>query len=264
MILSHLVIHNRTMSEQSKKEILTRQEFDRMRAEYALLMSNDKKMISKALDLKVKAGHDYYYVHQTNWFGEPCLQLKEDLFALQECIYKSKPDYIIECGVCWGGTTLFLSTILSHIKGKGVLGIDIYMPEEVKKTIHEKCDQSINIYLKEASTIEEDTLEWVKSIVGGSSKVMVILDSHHTHDHVLEELNCIPLVKKGSYLICGDTSIERQPPAPLRPRPWGKGNNPATALCEYLRHHNRFEVDTDIENKMLMTNNQNGYLLAIK
>jgi cephalosporin hydroxylase len=249
------------MSNEEKK-IYTRDEFDDMRREYAQKMACDTDLMTKALDLKVQAGHDYYYVHQTNWMGEPCLQLTDDLFALQECIYKSKPDYIVECGVCWGGGTIFLATALSAVGGKGVIGIDIFMPDNVKQKIREKSPSDIEIELIEASSIDPATASKVKALTK-NTKTMVILDSHHTHDHVLSELELYaPLVKQGNYLVCGDTSIERQPPAPLRPRPWGKGNNPATALKEYLSKDSRFQVDAEIENKLLMSNNPGGYLLC--
>jgi cephalosporin hydroxylase len=117
------------------------------------------------------------------------------------------------------------------------------------------------IQLVEGSTTDAGIVEKVKKIVGDNKKVLVILDSDHTHDHVLKELHFYSqFVGVGQYLICGDTTIERQPPAEERPRAWGKGNNPATALKEFLGDSPDFEVDYDIENKLLLTNNPGGYL----
>jgi cephalosporin hydroxylase len=102
-------------------------------------------------------------------------------------------------------------------------------------------------------------------MIGPDKKVLVLLDSDHTHDHVLKELRLYePFVAKGQYLICGDTTIERQPPAEERPREWGKGNNPATALQIFLKECPDFEVDTLIENKLLLTNNPGGYLKRVR
>lgn len=245
------------------KEMISREEFQRRRDEAAAAMAADQDLLKRALDVKVQAGHDYLWVHQGNWMGEPCLQLPTDLMAISEVVFMTRPTYIIECGVAWGGTTLFLASLLALTGGDSVIGLDIYIPDDLRERIGSHGEISERIHLHECSTIEPSTIDLVNGITGGSDEVLVILDSHHTHDHVLAELNAFaPLVGVGQYLICGDTAIERQPPAPLRPRPWGKGNNPATALAAYLAQdeHVDFEVDYGIENKMLISNNWGGYL----
>jgi len=245
------------------KEIISREQFQKRRGEAAAAMASDQALLDRALDVKVSAGHEYLWVHQGNWMGEPCLQLPTDLMAMSEVVFKARPKFIIECGVAWGGTTLFLASLLALTGGDSVIGLDIYIPDDLRERISSHGEISKRIQLHECSTVEASTIELVNSITGGSDEVLVILDSHHTHEHVLAELNAFaPLVGIGNYLICGDTAIERQPSAPLRPRPWGRGNSPATALSAYLaqRNHVDFEVDLDIENKMLMSNNWGGYL----
>ena len=226
-------------------------------------MSKNQRLHKQALDLKVKAGHDYYWVHQTKWMGEPCLQLTTDLFGIQEAIYKSRPDYLIEVGVAWGGSTLYYATIMKNLNLKGIIGIDIFMPSDMKKRIKQKCPKNFLIKLINKSSTDLKTKSLVEEIVK-NNKVMVILDSCHTHDHVSKELEIYSkFVKKNQYLICCDTIIEHQPMAKKRPRPWGKGNNPATALKEFISSNRNFQVDTEIENKLLMSNFL-GYLKRIR
>ena len=216
--------------------------------------------------MKVKAGHKHYWVHQTNWMGEPCLQLAQDMFALQEAVYKSRPDFIVESGVAWGGTMLFLASVLRLLNGKKIIGIDVFIPEDLRTRLMSP-DNPVRdmMQLIEGSSIDGSIVEKVKEIVGNSKKVLVLLDSDHTHAHVLKELQLYaPFVGVGQYLICGDTTIERQPPAEERPRPWGKGNNPLTALNEFLGTRPDFEVDYELENKLLLTNNPGGYLRRVR
>jgi cephalosporin hydroxylase len=239
---------------------LTREEFEDLRLKAAADMAKDVALRKQALDVKVRAGHEYYWVHQTNWMGEPCLQLPQDMFALQDAIYRAKPQFIIESGVAWGGTTLFHAALLHLLGGKQVIGIDIFIPQDLRERIAAKLPRPGMVHLLEASSTSEETVQKVKDLIG-DEPTMVILDSNHTHDHVLQELRLYaPLVTPGSYLICGDTIIEEQPPAPKRPRPWGVGNSPATALREFLKDCNDFEVDRTIENKLLLSNMPGGYL----
>lgn len=234
----------------------------RRRSSSAKAMMENRRLLSRALEVKVEAGHDYMWVHQTTWMGEPCLQLPTDMMAMAEAIYKSQPEYIIECGVAWGGTTLYLASLLALSGGKSVIGIDVYIPNDVRDRIANSRVGN-QVVLLEMSSVEESTLEHVHSLISGSSRVLVLLDSLHTHDHVLAELNLYSsLIREGQYLICGDTAIDIQPPAPTRPRPWGPGNNPATALRKFLETDTgrSFEVDTDIENRLLISNNWGGYL----
>lgn len=249
----------------AEKKIYTRAEFEDLRLQKAREMAADAKLHDDALNVKVCAGHKYYWVHQTNWMGEPCLQLPQDLFAFQEAIFKSRPDYIIESGVAWGGTMMFLGMVMKMLGGTKVIGIDIFIPPDLRARLESDSNPVRDmIHLIEGSSTDEKNVRKIANLIGPDKKVLVLLDSDHTHNHVLEELRLYaPFVKKGQYMICGDTTIERQPPADERPRPWGKGNNPLTALRAFREECSDFEVDYDIENKLLMTNNPGGYLRRV-
>lgn len=250
----------------TEKKIYTRSEFEELRRSSAKKMADDLELQQAALSIKVRAGHKYYWVHQTNWMGEPCLQVAQDMLALQEAVFKSRPDYIIESGVAWGGTMLYLASLLKIFGGKKIVGVDIFIPDDLRgRLMSEDNPVRDMIDLIEGSSIDVDIVARIRSIVGDSKKVLVLLDSDHTHDHVLKELQLLsPFVSAGQYLICGDTTIERQPPAEERPRAWGKGNNPATALKEFLSDRDDFEVDYELENKLLLTNNPGGYLRRVR
>jgi len=243
----------------------TREEFEKLRRESAEEMAVDSELARDALDVKVRAGHNYYWVHQTNWFGEPVLQLPQDMFALQEIVFNTRPRFIIELGVGWGGSLLFYSTLLESLGGERIIGVDIYVPEDLKERIGSFGRLSDRITWVKGSSIEKDTVSQINAILGDSREVMIVLDSHHTHDHVLKELRLYsPLIGKGYYLVCSDTVIEYQPEAEKRPRPWGPGNNPKTALDQFLKENDKFRIDEAIGNKLLITCNPGGYLVCIK
>lgn len=242
----------------------TREEFEQLRLQSAKEMAADADLRRKALDVLIKADH-YNWIHQTNWFGEPVLQLPQDMFALQEIIFQTRPRYIVEVGVAWGGSLLFYSTLMHALGGERIIGIDIYIPPDLKERIGSFGKISDRIIWIDGSSVEEATIDQVKAIVGDSREVMVVLDSNHTHDHVLKELRLYsPLVGKGYYLICGDTIIEDIPEQTHRLRPWGPGNNPKTALDQFLEENDRFEVDKKLDNKLLFTCSPGGYLVCCK
>jgi cephalosporin hydroxylase len=242
----------------------TREEFENLRKQWAHEMAAQEDVQREALSLFVKADR-FNWIHQTSWLGEPILQLPQDMFALQEIIYKTKPDFIIEIGVAWGGSLLFYSTLMSILGGKKIIGIDIYIPDDLRQRIYSYKGISERIVLLNASSVEPSTIDLVKPILDGSTHVLVVLDSNHTEDHVLKELHLYsPFVKKGQYLVCSDTIIEKVPVQTHRPRAWGPGNNPMTALKKFLQVTNRFEADSEVEEKLLFTCNPSGYLRCIR
>ena len=247
-----------------QKKLFTRKEFDEHLLNSGQEMASDKQLQKEALDVLVKADH-YNWIHQTNWLGEPILNLPQDMFALQEIIFKTKPKYIIEVGVAWGGSLLFYSSLMEILGGDKIIGIDIFIPDDLKERISSHGKLSERIMLVNSSSIEKSTINQIKSTIGDSRDVMVFIDSYHTHDHVLKELRVYSsFVGIGNYLVCGDTVIEYIPEQKHRHRPWGPGNNPKTALDVFLKENNRFEVDKELENKLLLTCNPGGYLKAIK
>ena len=247
-----------------KKKIYTRQEFESLRRKYASTMARDSKLRKDALKVFTQSDR-YYWIHQANWLGEPILNLPQDMFALQEIIFKTRPIFIIELGVAWGGSLLFYSMLMGAIGGKRIIGVDTYIPDSLKKRLASHGKLSKRLILINGSSTEYNTLAKIKSIVGNCRKVMIVLDSYHTHEHALQELRMYsPLVGKGFYLICGDTIIEDIPEQKHRPRPWGPGNNPKTALEQFFKENNRFEPDKAIDNKLLFTCNPGGYLKCRK
>lgn len=246
------------------KKIYTRQEFEGLRKKYASAMVRDPKLRKDALKVFTQSDR-YYWIHQTNWLGEPILNLPQDMFALQEIIFKTRPKFIIEFGVAWGGSLLFYSTLMEAVGGESIIGVDTYIPDSLKKRLASHGKLSKRLMLIKGSSTEYNTLAKIKSILGDCRRVMVVLDSYHTHEHALKELRMYsPFVGRGFYLICGDTIIEDIPEQRHRPRPWGPGNNPKTALCQFLKENDRFEADKILENKLLFTCNPGGYLRCRK
>ena len=238
----------------------TREEFEELRIKWAEEMAADGELRQKSLEVLTEADR-YNWIHQTTWFGEPLLQLPQDMFALQEIIFKTRPRFIIEVGVAWGASLLFYSTLMEVLGGDRVIAIDIYIPDDLKNRIDAFGKLADRITWLNGSSIDQETFAQVKELIGDSRDVLIILDSNHTHDHVLKELNLYSqLVGKGYYLVCGDTVVEYMPEQTHRPRPWGPGNNPKTALDAFLKENKRFEVDKRIENKLVFTCNPGGYL----
>jgi cephalosporin hydroxylase len=238
----------------------TRKEFEELKVKWAETMASDFTLRQKSLEVLTEADR-HNWIHQTTWFGEPLLQMPQDMFALQEIIYKTRPRFIVEVGVAWGGSLLFYSTLMEVLGGERIVAIDIYIPADLKDRINAFQKLADRITWINGSSIEADTVNQVKAVLGGSRDVLIVLDSNHTHEHVLQELRLYsPLVGKGHYLVCGDTVVEYIPEQTHRPRPWGPGNNPKTALDAFLKESKRFRVDKKIDNKLLFTCNPGGYL----
>jgi cephalosporin hydroxylase len=254
---------DQSMATNQEKTIVTKDEFLKINEQAAYEMSLDKGLQSKALEVLVEADR-HRWIHQGTWMGEPFLNLPQDMFALQDIIWRTRPEFIIEVGVAWGGGMLFEAMLLEILGGKKVIGIDIFIPTDLRQRLASHGKLSDRLVLIEGST-SDDTLAQVKALLGGSRKVLVVLDSNHTHEHVLNELRTYaPIVAKGQYLICGDTIVEYIPPQLHVTRPWGPGNNPATAVKEFLSETDRFVVDEKIDQRLLFSCHPGGYLQAVK
>ena len=196
---------------------------------------------------------DAKYSYNFDWMGVPIIQMPGDLVVFQEIAYKLKPDVVIECGVARGGSILFWASMLELFNKDGiVVGVDIEIKDHTKQAINESMFKD-RINLIEGDSTAISTLNKVKSFVQNDKKVMVIFDSNHTEEHVLNELELYsPLVSVDSYLIVLDTVIEK-----LRiekDRPWGPGNSPMTAVQKFMRDKsNRYLQDFDLENKSFLT-----------
>jgi cephalosporin hydroxylase len=227
-------------------------------------MAKDRRFQSLTNHWFIKScKHKYSY--NFNWLGRPIIQFPQDIIAMQEIIWRVKPDLIIETGIAHGGSLIFYASILELIGENGrVLGIDIDIREHNRVEI-EKHPMFKRITMIQDSSIDEKIVQQVYDFAKGKKRILIILDSNHTHEHVLRELQLYsPLVTKDSYLVVFDTVIEDMPEDFFPNRPWGKGNNPKTAVWEFLKTSNRFEIDKEIENKLLITVAPDGYLKCVK
>lgn len=227
-------------------------------------MASDAEITGLANRLFVKSC-EYRYSYNFSWLGRPIIQYPQDMVAMQEIIWRVKPELIIETGVAHGGSLVFYASILELIGGVGrVLGIDIEIRPHNRAAI-ERNPMAKRIDLIEGSSIDDKVAEEVRRIARGKRPVLVALDSNHTHQHVLRELDIYsPLVTKGSYLVIYDTVVEDMPLDFFPDRPWGKGNNPKTAVHEFLARNDRFTIDKAMENKLLITVAPDGYLKCVK
>ena len=249
------------------KKIYTRDEFELHLQNQAQKQNDDDQLSKNALNVFVDADkHDW--IHQTRWFGEPALQTAEDMMIMQDIIFRTKPEFFIEVGTAWSGSLLMYATIMNALNHGHIIGIDIYIPDDLVERINSFPELSKRITLIKGSSIDSNTISQVKNLVQDKKNISVHLDSDHSHEHVLKELTLYSeFVSKGNYLICGDTVVEEIPEQAHRPRPWGVGNNPKTAMTEFLKttfDAKRFKLDKQIRNKLLLSNQKDGYLIAEK
>jgi cephalosporin hydroxylase len=203
------------------------------------------------------------YSYNFTWMGRPIIQYPQDMIAMQEIIWKVKPDLIIETGIAHGGSLIYYASLLDLI-GKGeVLGIDIDIREHNRREI-ESHPMMKRIKMLQGSSIDSSLVDQVEKFAEGKQSVMVCLDSNHTHSHVLDELKFYsPFVTVGSYLVVFDTIVEDLPDNYLPGRAWSRGDNPKTAVFEFLKSHPEFVIDTDIDNKLLVSVAPQGYLKRV-
>jgi cephalosporin hydroxylase len=258
------MVKDQSAGAPQSKTVVTKEEFLRINERSAREMSMDQALQRKALEVLAEADR-HRWIHQASWFGEPVLNLPQDMFAIQDIIWRTRPEFIVEVGVAWGGGMLFEATLLEILGGEKVIGIDIFIPPDLRERLAGHGRLSDRLVLIEGSSTAADTLAEVERLLVGSRKVLVILDSYHTHDHVLSELRAYaPFVGKGQYLVCADTVVERIPAQDHRARPWRPGNNPATAVRQFLGETDRFAVDAQIDQRLLFSCHPGGYLHAVK
>jgi cephalosporin hydroxylase len=220
------------------------------------------------------------WAYNFSWLGRPAIQFPNDAWAMQELIWHIKPDLIIETGIAHGGSLIFSASMLALLdvteaietgtpldpRGgrRKVLGIDIDIRDHNRKAIEEHPMAS-RIEMIQGSSIAPETVEQVKKIASGYKRILVCLDSNHTHEHVLAELEAYaPMTSVGSYCVVFDTIVEDMPADLSKNRPWGPGDNPKTAVWEYLKTHSEFEIDKSIQHKLLITVAPDGFLKKVK
>ncbi len=218
----------------------------------------------------------YKWAYNFSWMGRPAIQFPNDAWAMQELIWKIKPDLIIETGIAHGGSLIFSASMLAQLdiceaieagvsfdpreSRRKVLGIDIDIRAHNRAAI-EAHPMATRIQMIQGSSIAPDIIAQVHAIAANHSRVLVCLDSNHTHEHVLAELEAYaPLVSADSYCVVFDTIIEDMPERMFPDRPCAPGNNPKTAVWEYLKSHPEFEIDNSIQHKLLITVAPDGYL----
>lgn len=222
-----------------------------------------KRMRSLGLDF-VRRTAPFKYSYNFSWMGRPIIQYPQDMVAMQEIIWEVQPDLVIETGIAHGGSLIYYASLLQLI-GKGrVLGIDVEIRPHNRKAI-EAHPLAGRIDMIEGSSVAPEVVDAVRARVEGKRSVLVALDSNHTHEHVLRELQLYtPLVTMGSFCVVFDTIVEDMPPGSYPDRPWDVGDNPKTAVHEFLKQADDFEIVGEIQHKLLITTAPDGYLRRIK
>ena len=254
------------------------EQFKREGIEEIEKQGSDKALAALSREWTAMANaHKYSYHFEC--LGRPIIQYPQDMVAMQELIWSVKPDLIIEMGIAHGGSLVLSAAALALLdyteavasgqtldpsaSKRKVLGVDIDIRPHNREAI-EAHPMAHMIEMIEGSSIEPEIIDQVKSLAKGFERVLVCLDSNHTHDHVLAELEAYaPLTSKDSYCIVFDTIIEDLPDDMFPNRPWGVGDNPKTAVWEYLKAHPEFEIDKSIDNKLLISVAPDGYLKRV-
>lgn len=227
----------------------------------------------------VDAANELKYSYHFEWLGRPIIQYPQDMSAMQELIWQIKPDLIIETGIAHGGSLIFSASMLALLdmceaiesgqtfdpktSRRKVLGLDIDIRAHNREAI-EAHPMASRIQMIQGSSIASEVIKQVHKVAADYQRILVCLDSNHTHDHVLAELEAYaPLTSKGSYCVVFDTIVEDMPSDMFPDRPWGPGNNPKTAVWEYLKTHSEFEIDKSIQHKLLITVAPDGFLKRV-
>ena len=207
---------------------------------------------------------EHRYPYNFTWLGRPIIQYPQDIVAIQEIIWSVKPRAIVETGIAHGGSLILSASLLELIGNDGlVVGVDVDIRSHNREAI-EQHPLYKRIRMIQGSSIDAGVVEQVYQLVGDRSPGVVILDSNHTHEHVLKEMEFYsPLVKAGSYLVVLDSCVEFMKADAFPDRPWGVGDNPYTAIHAFLRTNSRFQIDQEIEDKLLVSAAPSGWLKCI-
>jgi cephalosporin hydroxylase len=228
----------------------------------------------------MRASTEPKYSYNFSWQGRPIIQYPQDVVAMQELIWQVKPDLIVETGIAHGGSLIFSASMLALLdmcdaiaagtvldpnkSARKVLGVDIDIRAHNRAAI-EAHPMASRIAMIQGSSIAPEIVRQVRDFAAGYKRVLVCLDSNHTHEHVLGELLAYAsLASVGSYCVVFDTVIEDFPQEMFPDRQWGPGNNPKTAVHEFLKSHAEFEIDKSIDSKLLVTVAPDGYLKRVR
>lgn len=238
------------------------EQFEKERKELINSYATNNELKDAAANFNNISNRDKYS-YNFSWMGRPIIQYPQDMIAMQELIWEIKPDLIIETGIAHGGSLIYYASIMELI-GKGeVLGIDIDIREHNRKEI-EAHPMAKRIKMIQGSAIDQNIVNQVAKHAEGKNTVMVCLDSNHTHGHVLAELQMYAgFTTVGSYCVVFDTIVEDLPKG-MYDRPWDVGNNPKTAVFEFMETNSNFIIDKHIDNKLLISVAPDGYLKRVK
>jgi len=247
-------------------DIDDREQYLENRKNKSFSLGLDKKIFQQSKDL-IYDLDQYDYSYLWTWMGIPIIQLPADIMTTQEVIWKTKPDIIIETGVARGGSVLFMASILEMMGNGQVIGVDIDIRKHNRESI-ESHPMSKRVTLIEGGSVDESILKQVRANIPDGARVMVVLDSDHSRDHVLEECRAYgPMVTKDCYMVVADTLVghldEKEAPQ-NRSQVWFKGNDPLTALQDYMLESDRFEIDLEINGKLVLSSSPGGYAHCIK
>lgn len=238
-------------------------------------LARDESLRALAVTFLTDSSRHKYSYH-FDWLGRPIIQFPQDIVAVQELIWSVRPDLIIETGIAHGGSLVLSASLLALLdlcdasaagetldprqSQRRVIGVDVDIRRHNRVAI-ESHPLASRIEMIEGSSVAEDVVAAIRDRARAFSRVMVFLDSNHTHDHVLAELQAYaPLVSPGSYCVVFDTIVEHMPKSMFPDRPWGPGDNPKTAVHAFLASHPEFTIDSDIHDKLLITVAPDGYL----
>jgi len=232
-------------------------------AEAIARMAADADVLRSARDFLIRTGR-HRYSYNFTWLGRPIIQYPQDVMALQEIVWRVRPRTIVETGIAHGGSTILFASLLELLGEDGrVVAVDVDIRKHNRDAI-EAHPLAKRIDMIEGSSIDGRVIDEVKARVR-SGPVMVVLDSNHTRAHVGAELEAYaPFVTRGSYLVVMDTVVEYMDDDAFPERPWGRGDNPLVAVREFLAGTDRFVVDEEMENKLLITVAPSGYLRCVK
>lgn len=229
---------------------------------------NNARLVETAREFLVESAKARYS-YNFHWLGRPIIQYPQDIVAMQELIWLIKPDLIVETGVAHGGSLIFYASMLELNAMCGgpaeasIIGVDIDIREHNKSAILEH-PMARRITLIEGSSTDQDIVNQVQNHVGLKRRILVCLDSNHTHQHVLDELRIYaPMTSIGSYCVVFDTLIEHMPDDTYSDRPWGRGNNPLSAIYEFQSENKNFEVDSGIDGRLMISVAPGGFLKRV-
>jgi len=244
-----------------KKKIISLREFLKKKNNWRKKIYKNVKIKNLKKSLYIESDKlNYSYTH--TWLGEPILQTPEDIITQQEILHRTKPEVIIETGVCWGGSILFYDMMSKILPIKKIIGIDVFIPKNLKNRLKKKCKK---LLLFEEDSTNLNLIKKLELITKKYKNYYIHLDSNHTHNHVLKELELYSkFLNKDNYIVADDTIVNEIPNQTYRPRPWNKNDNPMTAVKKFIKKNKNFKIDYSLNYNHLISSSPGGYLIKVR